>query len=399
MNGSARLAEALARIDERDPAISAWTHVDATGATQSALSARPDTPLAGLLVGVKDIVDVAGMPCRCGSPIYRDRYPTADASLVARLRQLGATVIGKTATTEFAYLQPAPTRNPLDLARSPGGSSSGSAAAVADGHVDAAIATQTAASITRPASFCGVVGFKPTRGRFSVTGVKVIAPSLDTIGWIGRDVATVRRIYDALMGTAHRAPPPAVPGFCRTASWARAEAEMQDGMMSLARELRLSEVSEPDTDLDRLHAVIMRSEMQRSLAGEHQAHRDLLSPLLLTLLDAPPIDATVYRDAREAARRFDIDRWFGTHDLLVTPAALGEAVPFGSTGDPAFSRFVTLLGLPSVALPFGRGRSGLPLGVQILGRPEEDDRVLAAASWLEAQVNGTGRAARGAGAL
>ena len=383
----ARLVDALARIDEREADIRAWAHVDRPGATASAAAMPPGTTLGALLLGVKDIVDVGGLPCRQGSPIHRDRVAVRDATLVGQLRRLGAVVVGKTATTEFAYLAPAPTRNPLDLARSPGGSSSGSAAAVADGHVDAALGTQTAASITRPASFCGVVGFKPTHGRFSLDGVRVVAPSLDTIGWIARNVATVRRLHDALCGPAVAAAAGRL-GWCRTQAWTIAEPEMRDGFLDLVRRWELAEAASAPAWLDRAHATVMRHEMRLALAPERRDGRALLSPVLLELLDAPPIGDADYADARRQVAAFAIDRFFGDREVLLTPASSGEAVRFGSTGDPAFSRFVTLLGLPSVTIPFGRGRHGLPLGLQLIGRPDADATVLATAAALERRLAG-----------
>ena len=170
-------------------------------------------PLGGLLIGVKDIIDVGGLPCGLGSPIFRDRTAFADAAIVARLKALGAIILGKTVTTPFAFLEPAATRNPLDLSRSPGGSSSGSAAAVADGHVDAALATQTAGSIARPAAFCGIVGYKPTHGRFGLAGVAASAPTLDTVGWLTRDVATTWRMHAGAWRRRPQSRPASKPGL------------------------------------------------------------------------------------------------------------------------------------------------------------------------------------------
>ncbi len=385
MSGGApglRVERALARIAARDDLVRAWTHVDAPGAVRAAGVMRDDAPLAGLLLGVKDIVDVAGLPCGCGSPIYRQHVPPVDAALVALLRHLGAIVLGKTATTELAFLAPAATRNPLAPSRSPGGSSSGSAAAVADGHVDAALATQTSGSIARPAAFCGVVGFKPTRGRFSLAGVRTISPSLDTIGWIARDVATASRLHAALTEDRTIAPAGRL-GFCRTAAWPAASPDMQEAVQSAARALGAAEVPPPRVDLDAAHATVMRFEMRRELAAERLGHRDALSPVLRDFLEGEIVGEPAYRDAREIARGFDVDGFFGAHEILLTPSAAGEAVPFGSTGDPAFSRAVTLLGLPSVTLPFARGTHGLPLGLQLIGRPHTDAAVLATAAELE----------------
>ena len=371
---------ARGRIAARDEAVRAWTALD-----PDAGIGAPAGPLAGLTLGVKDIVDVAGLVSGCGTPIHADRVASLDAALVAELRALGAIVIGKTATAELAYLSPPATRNPLDLTRSPGGSSSGSAAAVADFHVDAALATQTAGSITRPAAFCGVVGFKPTYGRFSLAGVKTVAPSLDTIGWITRDVATAIRIEQALAGGATRASGGRV-GFCRTDAWACADEAMRIAMLDFARELELPEIPSFGAWLDHAHGTIMRFEMRRELAAERLQHRDLLSPILRTFLEGDPVAEAAYRRAIVAIRSVDVDALFGPLDVIATPAAAGEAVPFGSTGDASFNRFATVLGLPTVTLSGARGPLGLPLGIQLLGRPGQDGVVLTTAQQIEQRI-------------
>lgn len=369
------------RIAARDGAVRAWTVLDPHAGGRAS-----DGPLAGLTLGVKDIVDVAGLLSGCGSPIHDGRSALLDAALVAELRALGAVVIGKTATAELAYLSPPPTRNPLDLSRSPGGSSSGSAAAVADFHVDAALATQTAGSIIRPASFCGVVGFKPSHGRFSLAGVKTVSPSLDTIGWITRDVTTSIRIERALAADASRAIAGRV-GFCRTDAWAHAEPAMRTAVLDLAARLALPEVPAFGSWLDRAHATTMRYEMRRELATERLQHRGLLSAALLDFLETAPVPWRAHRDARTRIRQVDVDALFGSLDVVATPAAPGEAVPFGSTGSACFNLFATVLGLPTVTLPFARGPLDMPLGLQLSGRPGEDAVVLASALALERRLS------------
>jgi Asp-tRNA(Asn)/Glu-tRNA(Gln) amidotransferase A subunit family amidase len=381
----ARVSRALARIAERDDTLKAWAFVDAAGATAEAQSVGASAPLNGLLLGVKDIIDVAGLPCEMGSPIFRGRRAFSDAAIVARLKALGAIVVGKTVTTAFAYLDPAATRNPLDSSRSPGGSSSGSAAAVADGHVDAALATQTAGSITRPASFCGIVGYKPTHRRFGLAGVASSAPTLDTVGWMTRDVATTSRLHQALGGEAPIRPARSL-GCCRTAHWDRAEATMQQRFLAQATELGAVGVASPPASLDTCHATIMRFEMARDLATEWLQHREALPLTLRRLLaDGPPSDES-YRAALRHRSDFDLAGWFGSHEVLLTPSAAGEAVPAGTTGDPAFNRFVTLLGCPSVTIPFARGPNGLPLGLQLIARPHQDALLLATAAALETAI-------------
>ncbi|NPD67056.1 amidase [Lichenicola cladoniae] len=389
MTLSDRVEGALARIALRDSALGAWAHVDTAGARQQARRADDAAPLRGLLLGVKDIIDVGGLPCGVGSPIFRERHAFADAAIVARLKALGAIVLGKTVTTAFAFLDPAATRNPHDLSRSPGGSSSGSAAAVADRHVDAALATQTAGSIARPAAFCGIVGYKPTHGLFGLAGVAASAPTLDTVGWMSRDIATTCRIHAALTGE-----PPSRPasrlGSCRTVHWERADEAMRDAFLLCAAALGAAEVASPPAALDVLHATIMRFEMTRDLATEWLQHRELLPQSLREFLSgaAPTDDA--YRAARSARNGFDFDGLFGASQVLVLPSAAGEAVAFGSTGDPAFNRFVTLLGCPSVTLPFARGLGGLPLGLQLIARPHEDAMLLATAAIVEQAIRDDG---------
>lgn len=374
----------LARMAECDGLLRAWAHVDAEGARRQAAVA-PDGPLAGLTFGVKDIIDVGGMPCEHGSPIHRGRVPATDAALVAELKSLGAVAVGKTVTTELAFLHPGPTRNPRDLERSPGGSSSGSAAAVADGHVGAALGTQTAGSLLRPASFCGVVGLKPTHGRFSLAGVKSCSPSLDTIGWIAKDVATAALIHDALTGVAAAAPAGSI-AFARTVYWERSEPAVRAAFEALAGRMGWREVAGPAPELETLHMAIMRFEMCRELATERLQFRDMLSAMIRDFLDPAAVSAGQYVAALEARASVDIEAIFDGADILATPAALGEAPLFGSTGDASFNRFPSLLGLPAIAIPFGKGDNGRPLGLQLVARRHDEPLLLATAKEMERRI-------------
>ncbi|MGI8723558.1 MAG: amidase, partial [Geodermatophilaceae bacterium] len=235
----------LRRVEARDPVVRAFAHVDADLVRASAAAVPPDAPslpLTGLPVGIKDVIDVAGLPAELGSPIYAGRRPAADAGVVRRLRATGAVVLGKTVTTEFALYHPGSTVNPHDPQRTPGGSSSGSAAAIADAMVPVAVGTQTAGSVVRPASFCGVVGFKPTFGAIDRTGVKLISPSLDTVGLFARTVTDVSAVFSAIReGSARPAPHtprrPRSIGFVRTAEWHRAEPETRSALEALAADL------------------------------------------------------------------------------------------------------------------------------------------------------------------
>jgi Asp-tRNA(Asn)/Glu-tRNA(Gln) amidotransferase A subunit family amidase len=388
---SARAAveRSLARIRAREAEVRAWVEVDAAGAQAQALAidtAGASLPLAGLTLGVKDIIDVGGLQCECGSPIFRGRRAFSDAAVVARLKSLGMVVLGKTTTTECAYLQPTQTRNPRNLGYSPGGSSSGSAAAVADGHVDAALGTQTAGSIVRPAAFCGVIGYKPSFGWLSRAGVLSTSPSLDTLGWLAKDVETAIRMRNALTGGTSAVAAGRL-GFCRTVHWPKAQPAMRLGIERLAQRLGAPEVPPLPAFLDDIHATIMRSEMREELATLLLQHPDQLSPELSGQLRGAPVARADYQAALSARDGVDIEASFAGMDVLLAPAAPGEAVLFGSTGDPCFNRVVTLLGLPAVSLPFGFDATGLPLGVQLIGRKDQDDGVLATALHVQQLIS------------
>jgi Asp-tRNA(Asn)/Glu-tRNA(Gln) amidotransferase A subunit family amidase len=379
----------LARIAAREEQVQAWAHIDAVGARAQAVAidtATPSSPLAGLTLGVKDIIDVGELPCECGSPIFLGRKAFIDAAVVARLRALGMVVLGKTTTTEFAFLHPSKTRNPLNLDFSPGGSSSGSAAAVADGHVDAALGTQTAGSIVRPAAFCGVVGYKPSFGRLSRAGVLSTSPSLDTVGWLSKDVDTTIRIQNALDGVTMGAPA-GLLGFCRTVHWPKAAEAMRLNIERLAQRLSATEVTSPPAFLDELHAAIMRYEIRQELAAPLLQNRDRLSPELGDYLNGTAVSHAEYLVAVDRCNGFEVESIFAGKDILLMPAALGGAVGFGSTGDPCFNRLATLLGLPSLTLPVGLDEKGLPLGLQLIARKNDDSILLATALHVEGLIS------------
>lgn len=379
----------IARIVERDKALKAWAHIDENGALLAArrCSGQPVRALTGWTLGVKDIIDVAGLPTTWGSDIYRDHVAVRDAACVALARAAGAIIIGKTVTTEFAHAAPSVTRNPWNPARTPGGSSSGSAAAVADGHVRVAFGTQTMGSVLRPASFCGVVGYKPTFGTISLEGVRSLAVSSDTLGWIARTIEDCRSFRNALLGIDVHAAAPHRPlriALCRTVAWKRAEPAMQALAERAAAELHAGEVDLGFDDLDDVFFTIQAYEMCQSLAAERLEHHDRLSPQLRATLDTPGVDRAAYLAAKERVRRFDVDAAFGSADLLLMPAAPGEAPTPETTGDPVFNRPASLLGLPAIAIPGGHGPHGLPLGLQLVGRRWCDDDVFAGARALAA---------------
>jgi Asp-tRNA(Asn)/Glu-tRNA(Gln) amidotransferase A subunit family amidase len=396
MNAIAAVERALRAVEEREPEVRAWAWLDTDRAQAEAVAVerRGGGPLGGVVLGVKDIFDTWDQPTECGTPIFAGRRPRADAATVSLLRAAGAVCLGKTVTAELASSHPGPTTNPHRATHTPGGSSMGSAAAVACGMADIALGTQTAGSIIRPASFCGVFGFKPTFGTVSPAGVKLFAPSLDTVGWFARTPELLDAVRVCLTGRAPATPltgPPRI-GVLRTEQWpacapesAQAVAEMAD--RARAADAQVSEVTQPDF-LDGLagELTVMAYESARTLAWEHRSHRDQLSPPLRDFLDlGAATDPAAYDRVlarRDAARAREAEL-FGACDVLLTPAVVGEA-PLGlaDTGDPQFARLWTLLGLPTVAIPAITGPTGLPVGVQLLARTGQDAALLAAACWL-----------------
>lgn len=379
----------LAAIAAREPTVRAWAHIE----RGAAAPARPGGALAGVPVGVKDIVDVAGMPCERGSPIHAGRIPGRDAACVARLREAGAIILGKTMTTEFATLKPPVTTNPHDPERTPGGSSSGSAAAVAAGMAALALGTQTAGSVIRPAAFCGVVGFKPTYGAVSLEGVKALAPSLDTLGWFAPAVAGAARLAAVFgIGEVPPGPPPRI-ALCRTREWDRAQAASRaalDGALAAfaaaGAETAEAEMTSPFNRLNEAQDDIMSAEAAEALAWERAERGGMLSAGLRKMLDrgaaiAPSrLAAARARAAECRAREAEL---FAGADILLGASAPGEAPLRAVTGDPAFNRPWTLLGTPCLTLPFGAGPAGLPLGVQLIARRGADANLLAWARWAE----------------
>lgn len=399
----------LARIAAREPTLHAWAHIDPdyARAEARALDAGPVRgPLHGLPIGVKDIFDTAELPTAYGSPIYAGHRPAADAASVALARAAGAVVLGKTATTEFACYSPAATANPHDAAHTPGGSSSGSAAAVADAQVPLAFATQTAGSVIRPASYCGIVGYKPTYGAIARAGVRIVADSLDTIGVLARSVGDAALLVGALTGRGDllelpRWNGPLRVGLCRTHDWNAVRPEARDALDNAARvlsaggaEIRSIDLPEAFAGLGAAHAEILGYESARSFAHERRVHGDRLTPRLRSELDTgSAITAASYDAAQQLAR--ECRRAFADVAadcaVLLAPSTTGEA-PRGleSTGSPVMNRVWTLLHVPCVTLPFGRGPHGLPLGVQVIGRRGDDAGMLAAAEDIRARFAAAG---------
>jgi len=389
----------LARIDGRDAELHAWAAVDPDFARLQAL-ALDTGPVRGVLhgipVGVKDIFDTADLPTEYGSPIYARHQPAADAACVAAARAAGAVVIGKTVTTEFATMVPARTVHPRDARRTPGGSSSGSAAAVAAGMVRFAYGTQTVGSTIRPAAYCGVVGYKPSYGMISRSGMKMGAESLDTVGIIARSVADAALLAagSTIRPELAQVKPSEKPrlGVCRSPNWHHMSREGAEAFQGAVKRLaaqgaRVVEKEIPFDKLDAAASTILVYEMARGLAHEVAHHRARVSPMLLERVDAgAAMPYSKYAEALAYAadcRRRLADR-FDDIDAILTPSATGEA-PLGlqSTGDPAMNRLWTLLYGPCVTVPAGDGPGGMPLGVQLVGLPGADERTLAVASWAE----------------
>jgi amidase len=402
LSAEALVAACLERIRERDGAVQAWVYCDMEAALAAARRVdrdRPRGPLAGIPVGIKDVIDAAGMPTGCNSPIYRDHLPAADAACVALTREAGGIVLGKTVTTEFASRTPGPTRNPLHLAHTPGGSSSGSAAAVADFMVPLAFGTQTGGSTIRPAAYCGITGYKPSYGTINRAGLKPLAESLDTIGVMARSVEDCALLVHAVSArvlpdfTTGLPRPPRL-GLLRTSRWRDASVAAQQALEEAAQRLAAQGAGVREAELppefDRLHedqVMIMNFEAARALAHERLTAPQLLSEHLRDkLAEYAARPRAPYDEARQraAASRLRYADQFADIDVFLTPSAPGEApAGIGGTGSSLFNRAWTLLGAPCVTVPAGHGPQGLPLGVQIVGAFDDDERVLRVADWVQ----------------
>jgi Asp-tRNA(Asn)/Glu-tRNA(Gln) amidotransferase A subunit family amidase len=395
----------LERIAEREPALHAWACLDPDYARDQArnVEAGPDRgALYGLPIGVKDIFDTAELPTAYGSPIYRNHRPVTDAACVALARAAGAVLLGKTATTEFACFSPATTVNPHDSASTPGGSSSGSAAAVASAMIPIAFGTQTAGSIIRPASFCGVIGYKPTFGLIGRAGAKLLSESLDTIGVFAQQVTDAALLVGALTARSDLLQLPKVSdrlriGVCRTHEWRHVEASAAaaldgaaDALSAKGAVLRSVDLPPEFAGLGDAHAAIFGYEISRNLAYERAVHAAKLTARLREELEAADaVTARRYDAAQRLATscRSRLPDIMAECDVLIAPSATGEA-PQGleSTGSPIMNRIWTLLHVPCINVPIGRGPRGLPLGLQVIGRRGDDAHTLSVAAWIEERV-------------
>lgn len=410
----------LARIQQTDGDIKAWAFLDPDAALAQAAecdrirkAGMATGPLHGIPVGLKDIIDTAKMPTQRGTPIFAGRQTDHVARLVEHLREAGAVIMGKTVTTELAFVHANETRNPHNNAHSPGGSSSGSAAAVAAQHVPLAIGTQTNGSVIRPASFCGTFGFKPTRGAISRTGLLQTSVSLDQVGCFGRTLADVALLTDAIgsydqhdptsfarprpnMSAGAAADVPVTPDL----AWFnlpfndRLSDDAREGLEAVLDILgpQVTRMDPADTlsNLVAVQARIHEYEIAQHQAEVFDQHWDLISETLKPIISrARQITKAEYEDALEvkaSAEAFFAD-FFVEFDAIVAPSAAGEAPRFGEgTGDPIFCTLWTLAGLPCVSLPLLVGETGLPIGVQLIGPIEKDDRLLRTARWLQSQL-------------
>lgn len=393
----------LARIAEREPQVEAWHYLDPQRVLEQAraLDRRGRIgPLQGVPVGIKDIIDTDDMPTECGTTIHKGRRPQIDAACVALTRRAGGLIMGKTVTTEFANFFPGKTRNPFDPQRTPGGSSSGSGAAVGDGMVPLAIGTQTTASTIRPAAFCGCVGYRPTWGDLRCAGVMEASGSLDTLGLIARSVDDIALYRDVLMGMTPQPLPadignPPRIGFCRTPMWDQCEPGTQRLLETCASKLAqsgatVSDVVLPD-DFSRIedaHRWISSFEFARNRAWEIDHHWEKISETLRNNRIRNGLDCSyeTYRDARAFAERcrLVLDGLFADYDVLLTPAVAGEApVGLHATGNASFCAIWTTMHVPAITLPLFTGPNGLPVGAQLVARRDDDRRLLMAARWVQ----------------
>lgn len=410
----------LDRIAEIEPEIHAFAHLDPDHAMAQAkaLDERKAQgaalgPLHGVPVAIKDIIDTADFPTECGSAFLSGRRPAQDAQVVKRLREAGAIIIGKTVTTEFAYFHPGQTRNPHDTERTPGGSSSGSAAAIASGMVPLALGTQTNGSVIRPASFCGVLGLKPSRGLISRYGVLPLCPAFDTVGPFARTLEDIALITGVIAGYDPGDPetrPFAVPNFravaaekfpiepriafVRTPVWDKAEPATQAAFERLADSLGDNcvriDLPERYAEAWTVHRTVMVAEMAYRLGRVVDRGGDAISRILRELIEeGRKVGAVAYQQAIDDAKNLarSLGEYLEECNAIVTPAAIGAA-PKGidTTGNPVFCTLWTLSGLPSLSLPLLSDGDGLPVGVQLVGAPHDDARLMRTANWLIGKV-------------
>jgi len=408
LTAEALVRACLDRIAARDAEVQAWAFIDpelALAQARAADRSAPRGPLHGVPVGLKDIIDTYDMPTQCNSPIWTGRRPFADSACAAAIRAAGGVILGKTVTTEFANRHAGPTRHPMDPARTPGGSSSGSAAAVADRQVPLAIGTQTSGSMIRPAAFCGIWGYKPSFGEISRVGVFQQSGSLDTLGFCARSLEDIQRLRAVLLRLPYEpvAPAAAAPriALCRTPQWDQANAAAQAALEDAAARLAaagaaVTELVLPPalfSDWQDVHRRIANFESARNFGHERHRHRELLSRELgegrIRDGETMPLEAYIAAQrSAEAMRAWAEDTLSGLDAVLTLPAAGEASKGLAETGSATFNSLWTLLYTPCLTMPAGTGPNGLPLGVQLASQRHEDERLFAAAGWAERVLRG-----------
>ena len=418
---SQELVEAcFERIDELEASIGAWAHLDRELALQQARQADefrrrglPLGPLHGIPVGIKDIIDTNDYPTERGSVLYQGRTPSKDATLVALLREAGAIILGKTVTTELAVYAPGKTRNPHNTAHTPGGSSSGSAAAVAAGMVALAVGTQTNGSVIRPASYCGVYAYKPSFGRISRHGVLTQSEPLDTIGVFARSLADLALLGDTLIRYDSRdrsmkpvaapclarlmaEPVPLDPhfAFVRTPMWEQVEATSKDGFRELidsvneksSETIELIDLPTPFKDVYKDHQNVMEADLARNFAKEYHDGKSQLSSVLCEMIErGQQVLATEYNSSLARIEEYNeyLEEIFDEYEAILTPSTFGPA-PAGldSTGSPLMNTIWTFCGNPAINIPLLQSTEGLPVGVQIVAGRGDDARLFRTTRWL-----------------
>ena len=407
LSSEALVGACLARIEAREPVVAAWSHVDPCLALEQARACdrvAPVGPLHGVPVGIKDIIDTRDQPTTYGSRACAGFTPAEDAACVAALREAGAVILGKTVTTEFANRDPGPTSHPLNRLHTPGGSSSGSAAAVADHMVPLALASQTAGSTIRPAAYCGIYGFKPTFGLLSLVGMGALCERFDTLGLYARGVADLALLRDALLGVDAAGIPPLAADapprvrLCRTPLWDEAQPESQAAVERAAEAFAAAGTTVEELTLppefDRLREKmweIIRFELARALLPVWRRSSASLRSTTQSMFRAGrEISLAQHVDNLrhvEACGRL-MDGVLGADEIVLTPSAVGEA-PVGveNTGPPTFNFLWHVIGMPAVQIPYGHGPTGLPVGVQLVAHRHADDPLLAAAAWADAALS------------
>jgi Asp-tRNA(Asn)/Glu-tRNA(Gln) amidotransferase A subunit family amidase len=389
----------LGLIRERNGDVGAWRHINEEFSLAQAAEADKTparTPLHGIPFGVKDVIDTKDFPTEYGSRVHVGRSPKADALCVSRMREAGAVLLGKLVTTEYALFTPNETRHPMNLAHTAGGSSSGTGAAVADMHVPIAFGNQTAGSLIRPASFCGVFGFKPTHGLVEGTGILPLQPFFDTLGYMARSVDDLQSFFsiasrsNQLMQWDRRRTPKIA--LCKTYQWNEAQPETRYVLEQTAKQLaaqgiEVTEVELPSkfADLVAAHHTVLWKGISESLEADYNAAKDKMSPRLVSIIEegfkTPQEEYAKQRKFAEECRN-SVNDIFGDFDAIICPSAPGEAPAGMGTGDPIFQVVWTLLGVPVLNLPVGTGPNRLPVGVQLVCRRNDDAKILALGKYL-----------------